>query len=283
VLRCTGCGTTFTAPAPEGVGEEKFDASADATIAVEKYGKGNPFHRTARSQAWHGVPLSESTQWDRVERLARDALPIFIHLLKLAASAPLLGSDDTSSRILSLMKENRFKKKDERTGIFTSCQMAWTEGHEIVLYSSGRRHSGENLERLLSSRGKGLDPPILMCDASSSNTSPAFAAIVANCLAHARGKFVAIESSFAAECRYVLDSLGMVYHNDDETSWMSPEHRLEYHKQHSKPVMDRLREQCSRTWTSDEWSRTRVLGAHTSTCSRGGSGSLDSSRYQALS
>jgi hypothetical protein len=120
--------------------------------------------------------------------------------------------------------------------------MAWTAGHEIVLYSSGRRHSGENLERLLASRGEGLDPPLLMCDASSSNTSPAFEAIVANCLAHARGKFVAIESSFPVECRFVLESLGQVYHNDDETSWMSPEARLEYHKQHSRPVMDRLRE-----------------------------------------
>jgi hypothetical protein len=78
VLRCTGCGTTFTAPLPDGVGEEKFDATADAAIAVDKYGLGRPFHRTAKSQAWHGVPLSESTQWDRVERLARDALPIAI-------------------------------------------------------------------------------------------------------------------------------------------------------------------------------------------------------------
>lgn len=56
VLRCSTCGQTWTAPPPEGVGDGKFDASADAAIAVDKYGRGVPFYRQARAQQWHGAP-----------------------------------------------------------------------------------------------------------------------------------------------------------------------------------------------------------------------------------
>ncbi len=41
-LRCNACGQVFTAQAPEGVGEEKYDATAAAMIAQMKYGSGMP-------------------------------------------------------------------------------------------------------------------------------------------------------------------------------------------------------------------------------------------------
>jgi len=37
VRRCSTCGRTWTAPAPDGVAEEKLDASADAATAIDKY------------------------------------------------------------------------------------------------------------------------------------------------------------------------------------------------------------------------------------------------------
>ena len=42
-LRCNACGQVFTAPAPEGVGPEKYDETAMAMIAQLKYGSGVPF------------------------------------------------------------------------------------------------------------------------------------------------------------------------------------------------------------------------------------------------
>lgn len=248
VLRCSTCGKTRTAPAPDGVGEEKFDASADAATAVDKYGRGVPFYRQAQAQAWHGVPVPASTQWDRAEALAGDALAIFLELELLAASAPSIGTDDTSARILSCIAENQRKKEGERTGVFTTCQIARVDGHEIVLFHSGRRHSGENLAILLGRRAGGLSPPILMCDASSTNTATntgdVFEAIVSNCLAHGRGKFIGVESSFPDECRHVLEAIGAVYHNDKlaKQASMTPSERLAFHRQHSLPVMDALRE-----------------------------------------
>ena len=44
-LRCNLCGEIFEAEAPEGVGEEKYDETARAMIALLKYGSGVPFYR----------------------------------------------------------------------------------------------------------------------------------------------------------------------------------------------------------------------------------------------
>ncbi|MCP9496807.1 MAG: hypothetical protein MSG64_20410 [Pyrinomonadaceae bacterium MAG19_C2-C3] len=42
VLRCSACQTRFTAPLPEGVEAQKYDATADVAIALYKYGAGMP-------------------------------------------------------------------------------------------------------------------------------------------------------------------------------------------------------------------------------------------------
>jgi transposase len=44
--------------------------------------------------------------------------PIFTHLCQLAADAEILHNDDTTAKILDLMKGNE-KKNPERKGIFT--------------------------------------------------------------------------------------------------------------------------------------------------------------------
>ena len=41
-LRCNLCGEVFTAKAPEGVGEDKYDETAKSMIALLKYGCGMP-------------------------------------------------------------------------------------------------------------------------------------------------------------------------------------------------------------------------------------------------
>src|SRR5205807_8420300 len=41
-LRCNLCGDVFTAAAPEGVGEKKYDETAASMIALLRYGSGVP-------------------------------------------------------------------------------------------------------------------------------------------------------------------------------------------------------------------------------------------------
>jgi len=39
-LRCNLCGERYTAPAPEGVGEQKYDETASSMVGLLKYGTG---------------------------------------------------------------------------------------------------------------------------------------------------------------------------------------------------------------------------------------------------
>jgi hypothetical protein len=66
--------------------------------------------------------------------------------------------------------------------------------------------------------------------------------VVANCLAHGRRAFVKVIASFPEQCRFVLETLGEVYRYDEQTraARLTPEQRLHFHRQHSKPVMDKL-------------------------------------------
>jgi transposase len=68
--------------------------------------------------------------------------------------------------------------------------------------------------------------------------------LTANCNAHARRQFVEIAASFPEECRYVLESFRAVYHNDAlaEEQKLSPEDRLRFHQEHSRPVTKDLHE-----------------------------------------
>lgn len=84
-----------------------------------------------------------------------------------------------------------------------------------------------------------------MCDALSLNVpkvGPGVEILLANCIAHGRRQFVEVADNFPDECRYVLEMLGRVYGNDAEARErsLSPEQRLELHRERSAPVMDEL-------------------------------------------
>ncbi|MDQ3255301.1 MAG: transposase, partial [Acidobacteriota bacterium] len=120
VLRCSACAERFTAPLPEGVPAQKYDPTADVAIALYKYGAALPFYRQARLQAMCGVPLSESVQYERCALVAECVRPVYEELVRLAASAEVIHSDDTRVVILDLLKENKHLPTSERRGVQTS-------------------------------------------------------------------------------------------------------------------------------------------------------------------
>lgn len=243
VLRCASCQKTFTAPLPPQAHRTKYHPSVDAVLAVMRYGLGMPHHRLAQWQRWAGVPLPTSTQYQRVEAMGKAVRPGFALLQKMAANQRLLHSDDTGARILELQEENRTRAPGERTGIFTTGIVATgveRTAPTIVLYASGRRHAGENLDRLLENRTEETDF-IHMADGSSC-TPRSKRRIIAKCLVHARRYFFEIDEAFPEWCERVLDDIATIYRNDHETREMDPSARLAYHQQHSGPVMTTLLE-----------------------------------------
>lgn len=258
-LRCGLCGKVFTAPAPADVGEEKYDATVASMIGVLKYGSGMPFNRLDRLQGNLAIPLPASTQWEIVESALPKLTPAFEELIRQAAQGEVLYNDDTTVKILEWMgkraQQQAFAETTvgagappARKGLFTSGVVATGDGFRIALFFSGRQHAGENLRDVLRQRASERPPPIQMCDALSRNRPPELETILANCLAHGRRRFVDLNDRFPDECRYVLESLELVYHNDAlaRQENLTPAERLSFHQAHSGPRMADLRAWLSR-------------------------------------
>lgn len=242
-LRCGLCLEVFTAAAPPEAGDKKYDETAASMMALLKYGSGVPFYRLDTLQGDLGMPLPASTQWGVVKEKAELIRPALEELIRQAAQGKVLHNDDTRARVLALRRD-RPEKGDDRTGVFTSGIVATAEGWKAALYFTGRQHAGENLADVLKWRATGLSPPIQMSDALSSNTPKraGLKILTACCNAHGRRQFVEITASFPEECRYVLESFRAAYHNDAlaEEQKLSPEDRLQFHQEHSGPVMKEL-------------------------------------------
>jgi hypothetical protein len=79
------------------------------------------------------------------------------------------------------------------------------DGVRVALYLNGRRHLGENAEKLLWQRHPELGPIIRMNDALAANWSGEEERIECCCLTHARRKFAEIEQIYPRQCGSVLD------------------------------------------------------------------------------
>lgn len=239
-LRCNACGQIFTADAPPAAGADKYDYTAIAMLALLKYGAGTPFHRLERLQRQLGIPMPATTQWDLLAATASRLQPAWEELIRQAAQGEVMHNDDTGMRILHLARE----PGDKRTGTFTSGIVSIVGLHKIALFFTGWKHAGENLAAVLKQRARELAPPVQMCDALSRNTPKAdgIKTLLANCLAHGRRQVVEVAENFPEECRYVLEILRAVYHNDAlaRDRSLSADARLHFHREHSRPLLINL-------------------------------------------
>ncbi len=268
-LRCNLCGKVFCATCPKGVTEQgKYDTSADAMLALLRYGTGLPLNRMASLQAGFGIPLPSSTQWERIEHLSEAVKPAFDALVQASAQAELVHNDDTVCKILELMPARPGSKRSlvaaeavkdsppatagksknpDRTGIFTTGIVAQLRGGiRVALFFSGHQHAGENLGDVLAHRSAELAPPIHMCDALSRNMPQLIETLLAHCLSHSRRRFADVHDTFPDDCRHVIEQFEEVYKNDARArqNGLDPEQRLLWHQERSAPVMNRLKTWC---------------------------------------
>jgi hypothetical protein len=258
--RCNLCGDVFTAPSPEGIGEEKYDEKATSMVGLLKYGTGLPFNRIEKLQEGMGIPLPAATQWELVRDGAKLLAAAHEELIREAAHGEVVHNDDTAMKVLELTAEQRAAAigndaAEERTGVFTSGIVATACGHRIALFITGAKHAGENLSDVLARRQAQLPPPIQMCDALSANTAGELDTILANCMAHGRRKFVGVADNFPTECRHVLETLREVYKNDAfaKKNELSAAERLRFHQTESGPLMTGLE-----TWMKGELDEHKV-------------------------
>ena len=263
-LRCNLCGEVFTAKAPAGVGQEKYDSTTASMIALLRYGSGFPWNRLADLEESLGVPLPVATQCEIGAEAAATLQPAMEELIRQAAQGAVLHNDDTSMPVLALRRRLGMEKDENasdaaaRTGVFTSGIVSTAQKQTIALFFTGRQHAGENLADVLRRRATELAPPLQMCDALSRNLPKLpekLEVIVGHCLAHARRRFVEVIENFPQPCQHVLEQLGTVYGNDATArkQAMTAEERLRYHQQHSAPVMEELR-----GWLNTQFAEKKV-------------------------
>ena len=186
-LRCSLCGKIFKAMLPEDVmkGSRAGD-TAKVIVSLLKYRGGVPFYRQEKIQKMLGTPIGASSLWGMTRDLAESLLPIYASMCSNAAKGKILQNDDTTAKILSLMKEREeaegTEKEDKRKGTFTTGILSILENDvQVALFFTGRKHAGENLADILKERPEDLDPPTQMCDGLKSNYPKGQETDVANC------------------------------------------------------------------------------------------------------
>lgn len=202
-----------------------------------------PFYRLERLLKSLGVLLPASVQWEQARRVAQDLQPVYEHLITHAAQASVLFSDDTGMRVASLRKEIRSQDRPTRTGLFTTGIVGKVEDHLVSLSFTGRQHAGENLTALLDQRQAQRPPPLHMCDGLDRDFPKAHATVDCQCNVHARRGFVEVEGSFPEECRKVVESFSAIYQVEAQAkeAGLNAKERLELHRTHSQPAMQKLR------------------------------------------
>jgi hypothetical protein len=223
-------------------------------LAVSRYDLGIPGYRVQGYQAMLGVPVPDATQGDQIEAVGDCAYKVFEHMEREAAQGELIFHDDTAVRIVALIKENSARRSaaqaqggstpKERTGMHTTALGVKVGEHTAMLSSSSRRHAGENLQGLLDTREAGLDKPLAMSDALTSNEVADESTLIrCHCLAHGRRKFSDLEAVFPHACHVVLQVLSQIFDHDEQgrKEQVSPQTRLAYHQAQSQPLMEALK------------------------------------------
>ncbi len=147
------------------------------------------------------------------------------------------------------------ENEDARKGMFTSGILSIKGDRKIALFFTGRKHAGENMADVLKKRESDRSPPIQMCDALSRNFSEYDRIILVHCNTHARRKFVDVAVNFPEECSHVFNVFEEIYKNDAiaKRRAMSDQERLEFHQEHSGPVMEKFYE-----WLNEQFDQKKV-------------------------
>lgn len=263
--RCRNCGRVVRADGAacvhEGVGTEyiRYDWSACAMLLFMHYTGGDPFKRVESHHAGWGVPMPDANQWEVVDKADDLLLPLYRAIEQHAIQrATNFRIDDTGSVVITLKRQIEAElaslraqgksTKGVRTGINATGIYWETPDGPVILYFTGRHHAGEIIDQVLGRRLTSRPTLVKCTDGASKNFDHAHAdkLVEATCNAHALLKFRDIKDKYPAEYAEAGKVYSAVFDNDDRAKALelSPVDRMLYHRQHSKPLMLRLKKMC---------------------------------------
>jgi hypothetical protein len=263
--RCRNCGHIVRAEGPaelqQGLGSEyiRYDWSACGMLMVMHYFAGAPFKRLESLHQGWGVPMPDANQWEVVNASDDLLLPLYRALEHYAIQqATNFRIDDTGAMVIALRRRIEAEiaalqqlgesTKDVRTGINATGSYWETPQGPVILFHTGLHHAGEMVDQLLRLRLLS-SPKLVKCtDGASKNFDHAQGekVVEATCNAHALLKFRDIRDKYPAEYAEAGSVYKQVFDNDDTAKalGLSPIDRMLYHREHSKPLMQRLKAMC---------------------------------------
>jgi transposase len=263
--RCRNCGHIIRASGPadvhEGLGSDyvRYDWSACAMLMVMHYSAGAPFKRLESLHDGWDIPMPDANQWTVVDAGDDLLLPLYKALEQHAiANATNFRVDDTGSMVIALKREIEAElaaaerlgesTKDVRTGINATGFYWETRDGPVILFYTGRHHAGEMVDQLLRRRLLS-SPKLVKCtDGAAKNFDHEHGdkLVEATCNAHAFLKFRDIRDKYPAEYAEAGSIYHQVFANDDEAKalGLKPVDRMLYHREHSKPLMKKLKAMC---------------------------------------
>jgi hypothetical protein len=209
-------------------------------IALLKYGIGVPFNPLERLQGQLGMPLPAPTEW---ELLTAAAIPFRLaleELMRQAAQGHVMHNDDTSMRILRLIRD----PGDKRAGIFTNGIVSLVGTWTIALFFTGWKHAGENIAEVLKQRAHDLPAPIQMCDALSRNTPKRVETLISKLPRAWKTTSAGGRGSLSGKMPVCAGDIGRGLSQRCRVASMgsSSEDRLHFHQERSGPLMEGLHE-----------------------------------------
>jgi hypothetical protein len=264
--RCRICGkiirAVVSAEVLEGIGSSyiTYDWSACAMLIVMHYFAGAPFKRLESLHNGWGVPMPDANQWKMVDACS-DLLDPLLRAIERHGihNAVSLRIDDTGSEVISLRRQIQAEiaaletigesTKDVRTGInATGVYLETQDDAVIILFYTGRHHAGEIIDQLLKHRRSAEPKLAKVTDGASKNFDHKHEnqLVEASCNAHAFLKFRAIKDKYPVQYAIAGEVYKQVFDNDDEAKarGLTPIERMLYHREHSKPLMEKLKAMC---------------------------------------
>jgi hypothetical protein len=248
--RCSICLEYFVAPIPAEISDRtKYNANCVSSLAIYHYYAGLPFKRIEMLQKAQGVPLADSTQFDKVNEAYVDVFRVlYLTLEKYAAQGENMFLDDTAGKIIEQTISNKAatSKKDIRA-VHATAMLVVYEGKTIYLFKTDTHVAGKSFKSVIEDRTSDNNF-ITMSDASSHNFPELDDSLMAKwiiclCLAHSRRKFVELVNDLNDDEQFVIELIGNIYHNDKycKDNNLTAQERLEYHQKNSTCLMDALK------------------------------------------
>ena len=243
-LRCSLCGELFVAPTPNDVNPDKrYSESFAAMLMINKYFMAVPLYRQETLQDMLGIPLPSSTQWDIIASYEPLLKVVYQQLMQDAANGEGFHLDDTSAKILEIIKECETEGKKSGK-CFTTGMISVHDDHKVALFVTDENAAGTTFAPVFSLRYKALPEPYVMMDALTANIPQEIEEglyTLCYCIVHARRNFYDLGDGYDDLVDFVIESITTLYDNDKQTKAMSKSARLAYHQKHSLSVMNKLK------------------------------------------